>query len=87
MIFSVTINIAFISDGESNTKIIENKTCVRSSVISPKKPGIVNINIIQRANIIAQRVAVRGLNGLHIRISIARPVNVITIVNIVVMPS
>ena len=64
-----------------------NKICVKSRDIKPKKPGIVSISTKQSANIMAQSAAVRGLNGLQMRISIDNPVNVIVMVIIVVMPS
>lgn len=76
-----------ISDGAINARIITNNVCERSRATNPKNEGIARINTTQRTNIIEQIAAIKGLKGLHSRINIARPVNVIVTVNIVVMLS
>lgn len=64
-----------------------NSMCVRSNDIRPKNEGMVSISTMQSTNITAHNIAVNGLNGLQILSSIARPVRVIVMVIIVVMPS
>ncbi len=81
----MTINIALMSVGERSIKMIVNSVCESSSLASPKNEGIVSVNIKHIANITMQRIALNVLNGLQSLRSIARPVNVIVTVSIVVI--